>query len=65
MIYVGIVTGMTNVQHRQYVEIGLEPDERHQLKVRAVAEQLTVKEMVTKAIRQYLRTPIDKRDKRS
>jgi hypothetical protein len=55
---------MTNEPHRQYVEAALDPNERHQLKVRAVAERTTVKEIVTKAIREYLASPFDKHDKR-
>ena len=51
---------MPYTDKRISVETELTPEERHQLKVRAVAEQLSVKSLVTKAIKIYLSTPIDK-----
>jgi hypothetical protein len=56
---------MSYTKNRIYVEASLTADERHQLKVRAVAEDSSIKAIVAKAIRIYLRSPIDKRDKQS
>jgi hypothetical protein len=54
---------MPYTNKRIAVETDLTPAERHQLKVRAVAEDVSVKALVTKALRQYLSTSIDKRHK--